>query len=101
MTANAPKHLEHPVTLTLELDELVWLRAFLKKERDFAEIDHQEVERLHNDVATRAAKVALNHELDRMSTILDTLDAVIAADDAREAIAKRLAATLPAEPLAA
>ena len=50
MTANTPKHLEHPVTLTLELDELVWLRAFLKKERDLAEIDHQEVERLHSGV---------------------------------------------------
>ena len=94
MNTNDPKHLENPVTLTL--DDLTWLRAFLKEERCAAEIDRQEVEQLHNDVAIRAAKVALNHELDRMSTILDTLDAVIAVYDAREAIAKWLdAMTVP------
>lgn len=94
MNTNDPKHLEHPVTLTLELDELVWLRAFLKKERDFAEIDHQEVESLHNDVATRAAKVALNHELDRITKIIDTLDASVSVDDARE-YAQQAAAMTP------
>lgn len=92
MTANDPKHLENPVTLTLELDDLTWLRAFLKKERDFAEIDHQEVERLHNDVATRAAKVALNHELDRMTKIIEALDAAVSVDDAHESRARQDAA---------
>lgn len=96
MTANAPKHLEHPVTLTLELDELVWLRALLKKERDFAEIDHQEVERLHNDVATRTAKAVLSKEHNRMTEIIETLDAAVSVDDAREYAQRAAAMTPPA-----
>lgn len=89
------KHLTNPVTLTLGLYDLHWLHAFLKKERLAAEIDHQEVERLHSDVAIRAAKVALNQELESMAKIIEALDEVIAADDAREAIKKKIAATMP------
>lgn len=89
------KHLENPVTLTLALDDLGWLRGFLKDERLAAEIDRDEVASLHTDVAIRAAKEVLRHEHERMTKIIDALDAALAADDAREAIAKRIAATVP------
>lgn len=89
------KHLTNPVTLTLDLVDLHWLHNFLKDERLSVEIDHEEVERLNTDVAIRAAKVALNHEHERMSKVIDALDVAIAADDARDAIAKTIAATMP------
>ena len=95
------KHLVNPVTLTIELDDLTWLRAFLKEERRATEIDQEEVERLHTDVAIRTAKAVLSKEHDRMTTIIDDLDAAIGAADMREAIARKLAATLPAQPPAA
>lgn len=95
------KHLVNPVTLTIELDDLTWLRAFLKEERCATEIDQEEVERLHTDVAIRTAKAVLSKEHDRMTTIIDDLDAAIGAADMREAIARKIAATLPAQPPAA
>lgn len=92
------KHLVNPVTLTIELDDLTWLRAFLKEERRATEIDQEEVERLHTDVAIRTAKAVLSKEHDRMTTIIDDLDAAIGAADMREAVARKIAATLPAQP---
>lgn len=89
------KHLTNPVTLTLEIDDLGWLCNFLKDERIAAEIDHEEVASLHTDAAIRAAKAALSQEHDRMTKIIDALDAALAADDAREAIAKKIAAMTP------
>ena len=89
------KHLANPVTLTMELDDMTWLRAFLKEEILAAEIDHEEVERLHTDAAIRAAKAALTQERDRMTNVIEALDATIGADDVREAIAKRIAAMMP------
>lgn len=89
------KHLTNPVTLTLELDDLGWLHNFLKEESLHAEIDHEEVERLHTDVAIQAAKTVLSSEHAQMTKIIDALDEALAADDAREAIAKRIAATVP------
>lgn len=95
------KHLVNPVTLTIELDDLTWLRAFLKEESLAAEIDHEEVERLHTDAAIRVAKAVLSKEHDRMTKIIDDLDAAIGAADMREAVARKIAATLPAQPLVA
>ena len=95
------KHLVNPVTLTIELDDLTWLRAFLKEERRATEIDQEDVERLHTDVAIRTAKAVLSKEHDRMTTIIDDLDAAIGAADMREALARKIAATLPAQPPAA
>lgn len=89
------KHLTNPVTLTLELDDLGWLHNFLKEESLHAEIDHEEVERLHTDVAIQAAKTVLSSEHAQMTKIIDALDEALVADDAREAIAKRIAATVP------
>ena len=92
------KRLENQVTLTLGIYDLHWLRAYLKDARTDAENDHQEVERLRTDVAIRAAKVALNQELDSMTKVIEALDVAAASDDAREAIAKRIAATVPGMP---
>ena len=89
------KHPENPVTLTLGLYELHWLRAYLKDARTDAEDDPQEVERLHSDVAIRAAKVALNQELDSMTKVIEALDVAATSDDAREALTKKLAAMTP------
>lgn len=92
------KHLVNPVTLTIELDDLTWLRAFLKEERRATEIDQEEVERLHTDVAIRTAKAVLSKVHDRMTKIIDDLDAAIGAADMRAALARKIAATLPAQP---
>lgn len=92
------KQLTNPVTLTLALDDLGWLRNFLKEESLHAEIDHEEVERLHTDVAIQAAKTVLSSEHAQMTKIIDALDEALAADDTRKAIAKRLAATVPGMP---
>lgn len=89
------KHLENPVTLTLALDDLGWLRNFLKDERIAAEIDHEEVERLHTDVAIQAAKTVLSSEHAQMTKIINALDEALAAGAEREAVAKRLDATVP------
>lgn len=92
------KHLTNPVTLTLALDDLGWLRNFLKEESLHAEIDHEEVERLHTDVAIKAAKTVLSSEHAQMTKIIDALDEALVADDEREAIAKRINATVPGMP---
>lgn len=89
------KHLVNPVKLTLELDDLTWLRAFLKDEILATEIDNEEAERLHTAAAIRVAKAVLSKERDRMTKIIEALDATIGADDAREALTKRLAAMTP------
>lgn len=91
-------HTEIPVTLTLDLYDLHWLHAFLKEEHLAAEIDHDEVERLHTDAAIRAAKVTLNKELAQMTKIIEALDVAARADDARQALARQIAETLPAQP---
>ena len=89
------KRLENQVTLTLGIYDLHWLHAFLKEERLAAEIDHEEVERLHTDAAIRAAKVTLNKELAQMTKIIEALDVAAHADDAREALARQIAAMTP------
>ena len=89
------KHLTNPVTLTLELDELEWLRNFLKEESLHAEIDHEEVERLHTDVAIQVAKTVLSREHAQMTKIIEAMDEALAADDKREALARKISATLP------
>lgn len=88
-------HAETPVTFTLDLYDLHWLHAFLKEERLAAEIDHEEVERLHTDAAIRAAKVTLNKELAQMTKIIEALDVTVRGTDAREALARQIAEMTP------
>lgn len=81
------------VSLTLEIDDLVWLRDFLKEESYSAELDNEEVERLHTDVAIRAAKIELVRVAARMAKVVDALDVAIISDDARASIERKIAAT--------
>ncbi len=83
------------IPLELPLDVLCWLRIFLRDEISAAEIDHENVETLHTDVAIRAAKEAINRELAQMTKVADAVDVAIHADEAREAIAKRIDAMTP------
>lgn len=92
------KRLENQVTLTLGIYDLTWLHGFLKDERLAAEIDRDAVASLHTDVAIRAAKGVLLHEHERMTKIINALDEALATADAREAIAKRINATVPGMP---
>lgn len=92
MTANDQSKL---IPLELPLDVLCWLRIFLREEIRAVEIDHENVETLHTDVAIRAAKEAINRELAQMTKVADAVDVVIHADEALEAIAKRIAAMMP------
>lgn len=99
MTANDATDKLIPLELPLEV--LCWLRTFLRDEILSAEIDHDNVATLHTDVAIRAAKEALNREIAQMTKVADAVDVAITDDDAREAIARQIAETLPAEPLTA
>lgn len=96
MTTNDQNKL---IPLELPLDTLAWLRAFLREEILSAEIDHENVETLHTDVAIRAAKEVINREIAQMTKVADAVDTAMVADDAREAIARQIAATTPAQPL--
>nr|DAV36440.1 MAG TPA: hypothetical protein [Caudoviricetes sp.] len=89
------------IPLELTLDDLCWLRAFLKEERLSADADHKKVEALHNEMAIRAAQKMLSREHTQMTKIITAIDETVNAVDAREAIARQIAATVPAEPLAA
>lgn len=90
------KPIKNPVTLTLEGNLVVWMRDFLYEESLFAEIDHENVETLHTDIAIRAAKIELNRVHARLMNVIEALDAAIDAardlSDVRKAIAKATAA---------
>lgn len=93
------KHLTNPVTLTLTLDDVTWLRAFLDQERSAADVDRQDTNELHTILARRAASKALIHEQEMMTKIIDEICRTLDAGDSYEALARQVAATLPAEPL--
>lgn len=94
------KQLKNPVVLTLDVDLVEWLRDFLYEESLSAEIDHEEVERLHTDVAIQAAKIELGRVNARLEKIIEAVDEALidARKDATdvfsacEAIAKKIAA---------
>lgn len=90
------KHLENPVTLTLEAADVFYMREFLYEERISAEVDFSKVEKLHNDRGRRAAKMTLSRERTKMTKIIDALDAVLDAADVREDLAKKIASTADA-----
>jgi len=105
------KPLKKPVTLTLEADLVAWLRDFLYEESLSAEIDHENVESLHTDVAIRAAKIELNRVNAWLEKVIEALDNALdnALDDARndarsddmdvsdacKAVAEKIAAMTP------
>lgn len=101
------KPLKKPVTLTLEADLVAWLRDFLYEESLSAEIDHENVESLHTDVAIRAAKIELNRVNASLEKVIEALDNALddARNDARnddmdvsdacKAVAEKIAAMTP------
>ena len=101
------KPLKKPVTLTLEADLVAWLRDFLYEESLSAEIDHENVESLHTDVAIRAAKIELNRVNAWWEKVIEALDNALddARNDARnddmdvsdacKAVAEKIAAMTP------
>ena len=89
------KHPKNPVTLTLELDDLTWLRAFLDQERSAAEVDRANAKDLHNSLAARAAVQVLSREIETMTGIIDKICKTIDVIDAHESRARQCAATPP------
>ena len=86
------------IPLELTRDDLGWLRAFLDQERSPAEVDRQKVKGLHTSLAGRAAMNMLNRERETMTKIIDEICRTLDAIDAHEAVARMVAATLPAQP---
>lgn len=84
------KPLKNPVTLTLELDDLTWLRGFLDQERSVADVDRQDVMELHTILASRAAQSALVREQEVMTKIIDEICRTIGAPGERESIARAI-----------
>lgn len=87
------------IPLELTLDDLGWLRAFLNEARVSADHDYKKVESLHNALAISAAQDALRSEHARMTKIVEAINKQMAVIDARESIARKIAATMPAQPL--
>lgn len=71
MNTNEQKQL---IPLELTRADLNYLRNFLYEESLAAEIDHENVEALHNDMAIRAAKETLSREHARMTKIVAVID---------------------------
>lgn len=90
------KHLENPVTLTLEAADILYVREYLCEERISAEVDFSDVENLHNERARREAKITLNHEHEMMTKIINALDAALDAADVRDDLAKKIATVVDA-----
>lgn len=85
------KHLENPVTLTIEADDVFYMREFLYEESISAEVDFSNVETLHNERARQEAKMALSREHTKMTKIIDALDSALDAADVRDRLAKKIA----------
>lgn len=83
------------VTLELTLDNLCWLRGFLREEIRAAEIDREKVFSLHTSLAIRAAKKTLEHEHETMSEIHAAIDKTINIVDRRESLSRQIAAMTP------
>lgn len=89
------KHLTNPVTLTLALDDVTWLRGFLDQERSVADVDRQDINELHTILARRDAMKALISEQETMTKIIDEICRTLDASGAREAIAEKITDTMP------
>lgn len=86
------------IPLELSIDDLGWLRAFLDQERSAADVDRQEINELHTIMASRAAVKVLIREQETMTKIIDEICRTLDVIDEREFLARKVAATLPAQP---
>lgn len=83
------------IPFELTLDELVWLRAFLDQERSAAEVDRANARDFHNAMAARAATGVLDREIATMTKIIDDICRLIDLVDARDSLARKIAAMTP------
>lgn len=83
------------IPLELALDDLTWLRAFLKEEIIAAENDREKVFSLHTSLAIRAAKKTLEHEHETMTKIHAVIDKTISIIDTHESLSRQIAAMTP------
>lgn len=83
------------IPLELTLDDLCWLRAFLKEEIIAAENDREKVFSLHTSLAIRAAKKTLEHEHETMTKIHAVIDKTINIVDTNESLKRQIAAMTP------
>lgn len=79
------------IQLELTRADLNYLRNFLYEESLAAEIDHENVETLHNDMAIRAAKETLSREHARMTKIVAVIDKTISLVNKRDELIDRVA----------
>lgn len=90
-----PEDQDRLIPLELTLDDLTWLRAFLKQERGAAEVDRANAKDLHNSLAARAAVQVLSREIETMTKIIDNICKTIDLIDAHESLARKIAAMTP------
>lgn len=83
------------IPLELTLDDLCWLRAFLKEEIIAAENDREKVFSLHTSLAIRAAKKTLEHEHETMTKIHAVIDKTINIIDTKESLLRQIAEMTP------
>lgn len=83
------------IQLELTLDDLCWLRGFLREEIRAAEIDREKVFSMHNSLAIRAAEKTLEREHETMAKIHAAIDKTINVIDANESLKRQIAAMTP------
>ncbi len=85
------KHLKNPVTLTLELDDLTWMRNFLKDGRTSPRSTTRRSPAHTDGYPRHKASGRSATSTTDLSKVTDALTEILVADDAREEAAKRLA----------
>lgn len=83
------------IQLELTLDDLCWLRGFLREEIRAAEIDREKVVSLHTSLVVRAAEKTLEREHETMAKIHAAIDKTINVIDANESLKRQIAAMTP------
>lgn len=78
------KPVENPVTLTLEIDDLHWLRGFLNAGRVSAAHDYENVKALSSELAISAAQEVLRSENEQMTKIVEVISKKLEVIDPHE-----------------
>lgn len=89
------KQLKNLVSLTLEIDDLVWLRGFLNASRVSAAHDYENVEALRSDLAICAAQEVLRSENEQMTKIVEVISKKLDVIDPHESTRGTYAEMMP------